>query len=1341
MSNSQYPYKLYTPVVREPLPLRRKPYILPAPPEMPDKPQKIDWLRTLLPPFIMLVVLGIVSSVIQARSFFFYTMIMMGVYPMARVGAYLVQKQHYDKKEKERAALYAHELELADREILTYIRKQRDFLKGEYLPTERVCNLAEAEGERRTLWHRTNSAHDFLGLRIGIYDGQPSFPIEVPKGDEIERKDPLLAEAHKLVRKFKQVEKLPYLLNLKDLGSVAIMAEEEMRYGMARRLLLDVLVHHRPDEVEVYILSNHREAVRRWGWLRWAPHCRVFDEEKEFEHLIFGSQAVKIFLGRFESYINKNQHLTHQVLVIDVDGIQQYDDEFIHSLNANTQEWNLSLIFVGGAQVPRSVRGVLKLKNLETCLFIDTRISTKDKDEKEYHTLVELDPLPGYRECDRVTRALSRVKLLSSTGDMLLSQNVSLFDVLGLGKADKLTYNHVMKNWCEGSEDKIKVIKDDELLQFPIGLTEENSQLLPCVLNLLEAGLGGKDAYHTMLIGTTGSGKSEFIKSLILAAAYKYPPQYLNFFCMDFKGGSTVEELKDLPHVNGVMNNLDEVSAQRGLISISYEIERRQKEFTREAEQRKGEVKDIWQYNNGKAPRDRMPHLLLILDEFTRGLDLLSTPDYNLQDVLEKQLVPQGRSLGIFLILANQVANSKAMKLLPNIGWRIALRVASKDQMSFIATGLKPPKFAGRGYIQAIGEDPIEFQSGYSGKYVQYEDLLIKPKSICIKELLPNGIVRSLNSNDGSSSEVREKEQERSDSEYLEMRQMMRAIKTTADHLALQKARRMYQKPLPRRITLDQTDFEDRRYRTFDSMSWSERVSEKNFLKATVGFVDFVQECEQKPLVIDFREKNPHLLLVGTQSNVNEGLRSILFPLLITHSPDDIHFYMLEFGKGLQDLPKYPHIGNIITQRESERIARAVNYLEAEFSKREEAFRSINEEVVNCYPHLFLVINNFAGLTEYIDQYQKVMRLVLQESHKYGIHVILMVLPRGTGTRVQSSDLKAVKSRIVFPSINHEDYWHYLDVGERKLVKLTGMDASLNEKEEMFPSRAHWLCTSDSRFDRSLEMQLALPNYKDKTDKEYVSHMNYECDCASPFKIEVLEDKYNLKALPKPHRDIFQVGMRWLDLKEITVQFNELPCTLGVSGPRSSGKTNFLISFLDQAFFDNPPTRIDVFSVFSNQLTEYCVKREYPTFVGQKNILNRLSEIDKENFENPSQKHLIVFDDANLFWEINSEENDEIKNILDSISGKTYGKTNIRILVSFNYTPPFKVAMSRNGLLRSIHDNKTGLCLAYEGDWLIGSIDLANYKKKLNDVPPPGRGVFVLNGKETEVQTFWYEIG
>ena len=81
------------------------------------------------------------------------------------------------------------------------------------------------------------------------------------------------------------------------------------------------------------------------------------------------------------------------------------------------------------------------------------------------------------------------------------------------------------------------------------------------------------------MAGTTGSGKSEVLLTLILSLALHYPPEEVGFLVVDFKGDSIAGKLTGLPHLRGVITSLDGEELRRSLVSIGAENKKRLKLF------------------------------------------------------------------------------------------------------------------------------------------------------------------------------------------------------------------------------------------------------------------------------------------------------------------------------------------------------------------------------------------------------------------------------------------------------------------------------------------------------------------------------------------------------------------------------------------------------------------------------------------------------------------------------------------------------------------------------------------------------------------------------------------
>ncbi|WP_166865178.1 FtsK/SpoIIIE domain-containing protein [Salinibacterium sp. ZJ70] len=181
-----------------------------------------------------------------------------------------------------------------------------------------------------------------------------------------------------------------------------------------------------------------------------------------------------------------------------------------------------------------------------------------------------------------------------------------------------------------------------------------------------------RDGPHALVAGTTGSGKSELLISWVLALAERHPPESLVFLLVDFKGGSAFAPLDELPHVVGVVSDLDLTTARRAVASLRAELRRREHILATNG------ARDIDALPDGVLPR-----LVVVVDEFAALLAL----DPELSAVFA-DIAARGRSLGLHLILCTQrPAGIVRDGVLANITIRICLRVLDPaDSVAVVGT-------------------------------------------------------------------------------------------------------------------------------------------------------------------------------------------------------------------------------------------------------------------------------------------------------------------------------------------------------------------------------------------------------------------------------------------------------------------------------------------------------------------------------------------------------------------------------------------------------------------------------------------------------------------------------
>lgn len=193
------------------------------------------------------------------------------------------------------------------------------------------------------------------------------------------------------------------------------------------------------------------------------------------------------------------------------------------------------------------------------------------------------------------------------------------------------------------------------------------------------------DGPHAVVAGVTGSGKSELLISWILSLCRTRSPHDVVFLLADFKGGTAFDMLAAVPHVTGVITDLDGTGARRAIESLAAEIR------AREAAIAGAGARDI------TDERVSLPRLVVVVDEFAALLG-----DHPELHAVFADVAARGRALGIHLVIGTQRAAGVIRdSLLANCPLRISLRVTdAADSRAVLGTAdaaFLPGGVAGRG--------------------------------------------------------------------------------------------------------------------------------------------------------------------------------------------------------------------------------------------------------------------------------------------------------------------------------------------------------------------------------------------------------------------------------------------------------------------------------------------------------------------------------------------------------------------------------------------------------------------------------------------------------------------
>ncbi|MFC8410534.1 FtsK/SpoIIIE domain-containing protein [Arthrobacter sp. NPDC057259] len=218
-----------------------------------------------------------------------------------------------------------------------------------------------------------------------------------------------------------------------------------------------------------------------------------------------------------------------------------------------------------------------------------------------------------------------------------------------------------------------------------------------------------RDGPHLLVAGTTGSGKSEFLRMLVLALSASHAPNEVNFLLIDFKGGSGLGPLAALPHCVGVLTDLDGHEIDRALVSLRTEVRRREQLLARAA------VPDLARYRLSEDGAPTLPHLILVVDEFRMLIDEAPAALTELM-----RIAAIGRSLGIHLVMATQRPQGAInVDIRANVTSSVILRVQSDaeslDVMNAKLAATIPTDVPGRAYLIRGNAAPEEFQTATLG--------------------------------------------------------------------------------------------------------------------------------------------------------------------------------------------------------------------------------------------------------------------------------------------------------------------------------------------------------------------------------------------------------------------------------------------------------------------------------------------------------------------------------------------------------------------------------------------------------------------------------------------------
>ncbi|WP_405573228.1 type VII secretion protein EccCa [Streptomyces sp. NBC_01167] len=973
--------------------VKRPPRALPAevpgeqvqlqpPPELP-RGQQEGALMQLLP------MLGMGGSVV----FFFMTpnpiMRIMGMVMIAStVAMAIAMLVRYRKGTQGQLADlrrdYLKYLTQTRRTVLRTAHLQRDAQYYLHPSPEQLWALV-AEGSR--VWERRVGDADFGQVRIGLGSQQLATPLLAPDTAPVDELEPLTAGAmRQFLSAHSTLDGLPMAVSLRAFYHVTVSGEPESVRSTARAMVGSLASLHSPEDL-VIVVAAGRESARHWEWTKWLPHLQasgpgdgagsrrlITADARELEDLLAGRLDGR---PRFQGIAHPLLDQPHLVVVLDGQSVPQTSP-----LAAAEGLQGVTVLEVVAGEVT-GARGELSVVVHPDSLQLESG-----------HGLV-YDGVPdrlSLEAAEALARQLAPLRVATGgDDDEPLLANLEFTDLLNLGDAASVD---VSRTWRPRSQS--------ERLRVPIGVGEDGA---PVMLDLKEAAQEGMGP-HGLCVGATGSGKSELLRTLVLGLAVTHSSETLNFVLADFKGGATFAGMSQMPHVAAVITNLadDLTLVDRMGDSIRGELNRRQ-EMLRDA----GNYANIHDYEKARAagaPLQPIPSLVLVIDEFSELLTAM--PDFIEMFV---QIGRIGRSLGVHLLLASQRLEEGRLRGLETyLSYRVGLRTFSAAE-SRAAIGVPDayslPNVPGSGYLKYGTDEMVRFKAAYvSGVYRVSGHQAASSGGPLPVDRRPAPFTAApvpVHYAEPTAGAPVPDARRSSDDDALADSVLDVIVRRLEGRGA--EAHQVWLPPLDNPPPLDELlpglSNVDGRGLTQPGFEGSGR------LVVPLGVVDKPFEQRRDTLYRDFSGAAGHMQIVGgPQSGKSTLLRTLIAAFALTHTPQEVQFYGLDFGGGsLSSISGLPHVGGVASRLDPERVRRTVAEVYGILTRREEYFRSAGVDSIATFRRMrargdisvteqpwgdvFLVIDGWGNFRSDYEGLETAVVDMAVRGLGYGIHVIL----------------------------------------------------------------------------------------------------------------------------------------------------------------------------------------------------------------------------------------------------------------------------------------------------------------------------------------------------------------
>jgi DNA segregation ATPase FtsK/SpoIIIE, S-DNA-T family len=801
-------------------------------PDAPPEPERPSFpMVAVITPVFAGVLMALLFKALQYLAF-------IALSPMMVIGNLFSDRRRSKRGYRQRVADYERQRAAVTSEAEAARRAELDYRRHVHPDPATLLLIAAAPSRR--LWERTRGDDDFLALRIGTgVVPWPSDPGQHEAGAD-------------------ELPDAPVVLPLADCGAIGVTGSVRQVRALARGMLLSLAVLHSPHEVSVTVLTG--QDAGSWDWIGGLPHAR--QPGTGTVRVGHDPDSIRLRLAELHAALEARRPGTShgrprpgnsRCDIVVLDGSHQLRmDPGIAALLRDGPSAGIYFLCLDDhvARLPPECRrAVVQLSDDRGATVAAVRGPGFDIAGVVADTV-------SARVGEAVARALAAIREESPRdGDDALPSAVRFLDLAGL---EPPTPERIRSFWAGGGRSTRALLGSRLDGPFVVDLSQ---------------------GPHMLIAGTTGSGKSELLQTLVASLAVANRPDAMNFVLIDYKGGAAFQGCASLPHTVGMVTDLDEFEVERALSSLRAELQRRKAIL---AQAGKSDIRQYWDVS-ALSRADPLPRLVIVVDEFAVMAEQLPEQLKSLVNI-----GMQGRSLGIHLVLATQRPSGVVTAdLRANINLRIALRVASPEDSRDVietvdAARIPAENSAGRAYAWLGGGRPAAFQAA---------------------------LVTGRRPDPAHPSDLSA---------------LVAGLQAAAHQERIPRQASPWRSPLRDAFSLDQ----------MPELVQGERLPPPPPGQLIFGIVDQPARQQKLPAVFDIA-RGGHLLVAGApQSGRTTLLRTLAGSLLTQVRPDDAHLYVFDGGGGLAALSVLPHCGAVVTAGEPDRADRLLARLASELTRR-----------------------------------------------------------------------------------------------------------------------------------------------------------------------------------------------------------------------------------------------------------------------------------------------------------------------------------------------------------------------------------------------------------------------